>query len=132
MLSNHKILSLLLVVLLLPLFIQNKSIAQVWSHEYVMPDGTSYLCGGTSDQSSCAHMDKKGRQLLYNQKQKLYDKAKLCSQVSSSVSAEHLRRVEEVRASQGPFAAMQYDHFYKTISGDSLPGWAAYQSCMKN
>ena len=104
-------------VITITLLIDNSSRAQSWSHEYIMPDGNSYLCGGSKDYSSCTELDKAGRKQLYEQRQKINDKHSYCSKVSDKAR-------DDYNNSFAPDDMMRFVN--------PAPGWDAYRSCMNN
>ncbi len=89
--------------------------AQSWSHEYIMPDGTSYLCGGDAYSSSCANLDKKGRERLYESRQKVLEKHQACSKAGDKARDDYNK-------------SFHPDDISRFLN--PLPGWDTYKQCM--
>ena len=108
---------------------QAKSSADTWSHEYVMPDGSSYLCGGTSEQSSCAHLDPRAREDLYERKRQITEKHKRCSKTMDRIFAERIDRANEVM-DKGDANAIMSNMWADLLS--PVQPYKVYADCTRN
>jgi hypothetical protein len=84
-----------LITFFVPIFVSQSILrAQYGSHEYIMPDGSSYICRSGSDSTSCNKFSEKDRQWLYKEKTKIIEKYMYCQRISDDVFKENQRLSE--------------------------------------